>query len=353
MNSKKPIAMILLLLVLLAMPVQVFAEGSVTVEIPFTVNGAPATVVMEAQEAAPAPETDRFVNTAGGTFRLSFSEAGTYQYAVYQEPGPDETLEYEGTIFDVQITIEEQTDGTLASRVEISRRGNAHKVEAIVFTNPPGMRIEKDQQRNDGSRTKERVWGDPNDKITYYITVVNGSTSPVYDVAVLDAIPEGMTLVPGSISDGGGEVGGVIFWQLGELTSTSSRTVHFTVTVPTVNERTIWTNIAEGSYADAPAEETVAHAETRELTRHELTTNEVETIYIPGETPPTPTPTPTPTDPMPTPPPTAIPTPRPDGTLPKTGDGSDPALWLGLLSVSALGITAAAILLNSARKRRG
>lgn len=348
--------LLLLLLVMAAAPVQALAAGSVAVEIPFTVNGASATVVMEALEGAPEPETGSFANVTGGKFRLSYTELGAYHYKIYQRPGADETLEYDGVTYDVVITVYQKQDGTLGAQIEAWVPGNSFKAMEIIFSNPPGMRIDKDQRRNDGSRTKELVWGDPGDKITYYITVFNGSSGPVYDVTVTDAIPAGMRLVPDSISDGGGESGGVVSWQLGDLPAVSSKTVFFSVIVPTVNKRTIWTNIAEGSYATAPAGEAAAYdgtdpsANSRAVTRYDMITNEVEAIYSPDETPP---PTPTPTPPVPTPPPTASPSPRPAGNLPKTGDESDPAQWLGLLSVSVLGLgIGTAIGLRQGRQRR-
>ena len=334
MNNKRLIAAILLLMLLLAVPVWASAAESVTVEISFRVINAPSTVVMDAVDGAPAPEPGRFVNTTGDRFRISFTKAGTYGYRVYQEPGPDPDLEYDGVVYDVLVTVYEKPDGTLDTIVEAWIPGNDFKAMEIVFENPPGARIDKDQRLNNGVRTKKTVWGNPGDKITYYITVTNGGSNPVFDVIVTDGIPEGLLLVEDSISDGGSEEDGVIEWTLGDIAALGSKTVQFTVIVPNVSEPTTWTNVAEGSY--------VASTATRagSSPRHELRTNVVEAIYEPDEPGETdkPTPTPTPGAAEPTPSATAGTDGSGSSNTPQTGDTSQLILWSALMGASLLGI---------------
>ena len=74
MHKKWLIGMVFLLLLTVAMPVQAFAMDSVTAEIPFTVENAPGTVVMEAMHGAPEPEQSAFENVSEGKFVLRFDE---------------------------------------------------------------------------------------------------------------------------------------------------------------------------------------------------------------------------------------------------------------------------------------
>ena len=74
-------------------------------------------------------------------------------------------------------------------------------------------------------------------------------------------------------------------------------------------------------------------------------------VQFPPEPDPTPAPTAVPTA-APTAPPTAAPTAAPTPTykpIPKTGDSTNPALWLGLIFLGLLG--AAGTILVKARKR--
>lgn len=358
MNNKRWIAAVLLLMLLLAGPVLASAAGSVTVEISFRVVNAPSTVVMDAVNGAPAPEAGVFVNTTGGKFRITYTEPGEYSYKVYQRPGPDPDLEYDGVVYDVQVTVYERKDGTLGAVTEVWIPGNPFKAMEIVFENPPGARIDKDQRLNNGRRTKETVKGNPGDRITYYITVTNGSNKTVYDVNVTDEVPARLQLVADSISDGGSEANGVVSWKLGDIAALSSKTVEFTVTVPNVNVASTWTNIAEGSYADSPEGAPKTRAVEDEAERHELRTNEVEAIYAPNgpTTAPDATVTPAPeegdsTNKNPSGEPGAD---SDDGnessTTPQTGDTSQLILWSALMGASLLGIILCFLFLRRKRK---
>ena len=109
------------------------------------------------------------------------------------------------------------------------------------------IRIRKTQYVGDnGDQATEGLLSvKPGDVITYRLTVTNESDGEATDVIVTDQIPEGLTLVNGSISDGG-TVGSddIITWKLGTLGGGESKTVQFKATVPQVDEAAIWRNIA-------------------------------------------------------------------------------------------------------------
>ncbi|MCI9637413.1 MAG: DUF11 domain-containing protein, partial [Hungatella sp.] len=111
----------------------------------------------------------------------------------------------------------------------------------------PDIRIRKTQYvgNNADEATDKLLSVKPGDVITYRLTVTNGSDKNATDVIVTDQIPEGLTLVNGSVSDGG-TVGSddIITWKLGTLGGGESKTVQFKATVPQVDEAAIWRNIA-------------------------------------------------------------------------------------------------------------
>ena len=329
----------LLLLLLLLAPTSAQAAESVTVEIPFTVSGAPSTVIIVPLGQSPAPETDRFENAIQGSFQITFSEDGLYYYEVQQEPGASD-VEYSKLVYKVLVTVTTDEDGVISAIVAIWLPDNPNKVGDIFFDNPPGVRIDKLQKLNNGTRTKELLYSYPGDRITYYVTVINGTDEAVYDLVLTDMIPEGLILVEDNISDEGyADDDNVITWELGTIAAQSSRTVWFTTVVPNVDKETWWINEAEGSYVTSPAVQAqTLSARVTPLAgenggRVLLRTNDVEAVYDPT-----------------LPSPTAVPTATPNKSdVPKTGDMNAPGLWLAVLTVCALGLGAVAL----GRRRRG
>ena len=135
MNSKKLITMILLLLLLLAIPIQVFAVEAATAEISFTVKNAPGTVVMEAVNGAPLPEQTVFKGVSAGKFEISFTEPGDYYYKVYQNPGTEQGVTYDSTVYTVFISVFLDENGVLYSVTAVNIEQSAQKAEDIEFEN--------------------------------------------------------------------------------------------------------------------------------------------------------------------------------------------------------------------------
>ena len=135
MNSKKLITMILLLLLLLAIPIQVFAGEAVTAEIPFTVKNASGTVVIEAVDNAPLPNQTVFEGVSTGKFELSFTEPGDYHYKIYQNPGTEQGVTYDSTAYTVCISVFMNEDGSLYSAAAVNIENSSQKAEDIEFEN--------------------------------------------------------------------------------------------------------------------------------------------------------------------------------------------------------------------------
>ncbi|WP_289108351.1 Spy0128 family protein [uncultured Dubosiella sp.] len=123
-----------------------------------------------------------------------------------------------------------------------------------VETFAPHLTIEKSQKRNEGNRTKDVLAVVGNDRVTYFIKVTSDGEADATDVVVTDAIPEGLTLLEGSVSDEGLVENGQITWHLGTLKTGTSRTVSFAVDVPEAEG--VWRNIAEVVESTRPDEPT-------------------------------------------------------------------------------------------------
>ena len=109
------------------------------------------------------------------------------------------------------------------------------------------LEISKDQSVNGGDRTTDTLEVKAKDEVTYYLTVtIKGTPDATLDgIVVQDKIPEGLTLVEGSISDNGTvDSNGIIEWRLGTRTVGDEIVLKYTVKVPQVDEETTWANTA-------------------------------------------------------------------------------------------------------------
>ena len=152
--------MILLFVMLLAAPVQALAAQSMTAVIPFAVEYAPATVVLEAIDGAPMPETSEFTGVSSGAFEITYNDPGNYYYTVRQTGGTDENIQYDDTVYDVAVSIlVNEGTGDWYAIVVISIDGDAHKPDSIAFDNihlTGDLRISKTVTGNAGD--KDRDW---------------------------------------------------------------------------------------------------------------------------------------------------------------------------------------------------
>ena len=124
--------------------------------------------------------------------------------------------------------------------------------EVEIAEGTPELSIEKTQSVNGGAQTKEKLTVEDGDSVTYYLTVTNTGTATAKDVVVTDEIPEGLTL--NTIGNSGTRLNDskTIAWKIGDLEVGASATVSFTVTVPEVDEYTVWRNIAMVSFGNDP-----------------------------------------------------------------------------------------------------
>lgn len=135
MNSKKLITLILLLLLVLAMPLQACAEGAATAEIPFTVKNASGTVIIEAVDGAPLPKQTEFEGISTGKFEFSFTRPGEYRYKICQKPGTEQGVTYDSTVYSVCVAVFSNNDGSLYSVTAVNVEDSSQKAEIVEFEN--------------------------------------------------------------------------------------------------------------------------------------------------------------------------------------------------------------------------
>lgn len=320
MHKNWMITTALLLLFLSVMQIPVFAAENTVVELPFTIENTPGTVVIEPLDGAPAPAQEQFTEVTEGRFALSFSDPGDYRYRIYQKPGTLPCVTYDETVYDVMISVFVDDNGSLYSVTVLSIDGEAHKPEQVVFTNealPADIRIEKTQARGGEKPTTELLSVTPGNEITYFITVENISEGTAKDLTVTDEIPEGLMLVPDSISNDGSERDGIVTWYLGDVEAGDILTVSFRVTIPNVKVETHWINRAVAAFTDASYSGAAGATKT-------LETNKVEAVCVPEKT----------------------------SNVPQTGDNTHLNLWIALMVVSFVTGTGLTAFLLAEKKRR-
>ncbi len=222
--------------------------------------------------------SETVTNNINGVIRfgeIELKAANAYYFVVEEILGNVSGVSYDDTKYHVQITVTDDGMGRLASQTAItmlkvdSTSGQNSVVEtpvsSMIFNNiynTPDILIEKMQVVGEGKTladaTKETLAVKAGDIVTYYITVANKGDGYAKDLTITDKIPEGLTLVEGSISGNGTEKDGVITWNFGELAAGTDLVVNFSVKVPEVKESTQWKNIGTVKYYepdDTPKEE--------------------------------------------------------------------------------------------------
>ena len=185
--------------------------------------------------------------------KITFTKAGKYSVTVTEDDN-GEDVGYDERTLTVHFEVTENiSDGTLTVKSVVYEFDDGSNGPIFVNTlepSRPDITIEKTQQVNDGDATKQKLEVKPGDEVTYYlkVTSIGEDGSIAKNVIVSDEIPEGLTLVDGSIFDGGTESGGIITWNLSDIPKGTSKTVSFKVTVPEIVGGASWTNIAYAGF---------------------------------------------------------------------------------------------------------
>lgn len=125
---------------------------------------------------------------------------------------------------------------------------NTVEIDTIV----KNLDIEKWQSVNGDAMQKEILAVNANDTVTYMLHVTNPTEHDVENVFVRDVVPEGLTYVKNSASENGqyDAASRTITWNVGTMPANERKELTFSVTVPTVDKKTTWKNIATLVYED-------------------------------------------------------------------------------------------------------
>ena len=245
---------VILLLIVAAAPMQALAAGdSVQAEIPFAVNKAPGTVVIEAvTPGAPMPVPAIYPDFAGeGKFEITFTEPGNYAYKVYEQEGAEGKEFYDPTVFDVVVYVEYGQTGALRCTVVASEDDVDTKPGKVKFTNPPPTTLSVTKVAKRGDEIAEEVFA--YEEIVYEIAVTNTGKAAAYKVTVTDTLPiQKPALKVSAIDDGGAlmQDDKIVQWVIEKLEAGETATVHFTVTIPTISNGVKWENNVQVTYED-------------------------------------------------------------------------------------------------------
>ena len=233
-----------------ATPILVDAGDTITYSLTVSNNGKAAAKDVVVKD--PVPEGLELVEN-------SISDGGTVKDGVItwnvgtMDPGAEKTVTF-------KVTVPKVTEATTWINAASTTYSNREDPEDPIPSNEvesktdvPHLVIEKEQQKGEGDLTKDLMEVNGGDIVTYYVSVTNDGNAEARDVKVADTVPEGLTLVDGSISDKGTVKNGVITWKLGNLAKGEKRTVSFKVNVP--EEQGMWRNIAYTSYPNNPDNE--------------------------------------------------------------------------------------------------
>lgn len=237
------------------------------------------------------------VANVGGSFAfdaIEYTAEGTYTYTV-KEVNPAQSgnihngVVYDTTVYTVTVTVTDN-NGVLEATV-------SHNNTQLIFINElekePELSFKKEQAVAGGTATADKLTVKAGDEVTYILTVTNSGDGEAKDITVTDKLPEGLTVVDGSIRNGGVLAEGTITWTVDTLAAGDSLQLIFKVKVPTVYEKTEWNNVA--AFADG-GEPTDSNKVTLEQT--------------------------------------------PPAATPQTGDGFNMSLFIGMMVLSSFGIAA-------------
>lgn len=144
-NTKTVAGLLAVLLVLMLLPLRVFAadaEKSVTVRIPVSCMALDSPDTFQ-YELVPETTEHQTIETPTlslkdgekGEFVITITYPGTYHYTVHQNKGNDLFTTYDERVYHVDVYVLEDEQGNLTADVVLYEEGGADKKEEVVFKN--------------------------------------------------------------------------------------------------------------------------------------------------------------------------------------------------------------------------
>ncbi len=145
----------------------------------------------------------------------------------------------------------QRTDGD-ATTVSVTKTMNGSDAHSFTFTNTslkdPGLTLVKSHATGTAAADQSEHTVVGGDEITYTITATNTyAKTTATNVQITDVVPEDLSLVEGSVTDGGTSdtASRTITWTIDSLGPVASKSVSFKAKVPyELHEAKTWTNTA-------------------------------------------------------------------------------------------------------------
>ncbi|MBQ5334704.1 MAG: LPXTG cell wall anchor domain-containing protein [Oscillospiraceae bacterium] len=128
-----------------------FAEGTLTAEayaplkaeIPVFCQAVPGAdtqiyqiaITPDASAPVPASGSISVTENSGGVFEIGITEPGTYRYQISETAGSDDSITYDGRVYEVTVFVENGAADTLVYAVTANEAGDAEKADQIRFEN--------------------------------------------------------------------------------------------------------------------------------------------------------------------------------------------------------------------------
>ncbi|MBR1382529.1 MAG: hypothetical protein IJ555_01760 [Ruminococcus sp.] len=143
------------------------------------------TIKIETESSqAPAPRSDILSISEDGTayFEIDITEPGTFDYTVYELRGDDEAIEYDSSVYNVTLFVENGPDGELIYNVIAGKAGEDTKHDSIDFYNKRRSAGVVDEPKTDDP-PKEQPDDHTGNPITGFIgSILTGNTIPAHAV---------------------------------------------------------------------------------------------------------------------------------------------------------------------------
>lgn len=186
-------------------------------------------------------------------FSIKFTpeNIGTTLYTVKEVDEGKPHTTYSDKVYTFNVTVNLDANNKLIATVTSDENIVNGSVVTAAFENTysnnlPEVKIDsiKTQSVNGKETTDKAVQVNPGDIVTYSITLTNNGEIASNAITVRDKIPQGLKIVSGSITENGILTDDTITWNIDSIEIGKTITVSFKVTVPEVEENTIWKNIA-------------------------------------------------------------------------------------------------------------
>lgn len=95
-------------------------------------------IVMESLDiSSPAPASDRMLITESnsGAFNIEITEPGTYVYKIYEQPGYEQNIIYDDSVYYATVYVVNAEDDSLVYSISVRKENSEYKSDNVKFAN--------------------------------------------------------------------------------------------------------------------------------------------------------------------------------------------------------------------------